>query len=287
MGRAVPAQTRQHRRLRRSGGNMRRSGDMLSGFAAAVLSALLFAAYAPLCRAESYGQLAEGVSRAAAREGAVKIVLENFTARDGASAADAEDARLRVQAELKRKPGLELVDKSAGKKGGAYRADGSVYGLVWRTPEGLGIVLRLLDVSSGELLGTAWAVPVREADPGPPAQAAKLPFPADLRDSPGGSGDGCDALMAGLEDPNEDLLDLKARYWAFRMRQPGYAGKRHARKPGAELAGPAAPGKFKALLKKYYKAEAAPELTEAELRWIISYIREEAKAIRDCEAIGY
>lgn len=185
---------------------------------------------------------------------------------------------------------------------GLLSVDAAVTGMVLAFGDNLKILAGLVDIKTGRLLFVTEGE-VRRIKGMPPAQwgarrrggtytlSAELPgilVPdgpsrpeqavrpgrgSDLRDavadyqsSPdsGERAGSCAARKNGLSRLNAELSAERARYWADKMRAPGYSGPELGENPGGELASPGARARFYRLLAEYYKAgsSAAPDPRE-------------------------
>lgn len=68
----------------------------------------------------------------------------------------------------------------------------------------------------------------KKAAQAPRAELARLPYDSELRDAPA---DPCSDAAARVNALQEDILDIKARYWAAQARRKGFSAKALAVKP--------------------------------------------------------
>lgn len=169
---------------------------------------------------------------------------------------------------------------------------------------------RLIDTETARILGAATARVDREWDedwsaPGevfrvrPPElggfSLAFAPAPAagfgegfaqdELLDAPGplagGAGE-CDAWEARSRRAHETTLDLKARFWAARMREPGFSARALTRNPGSEIRDLALRQELYRRIKELYQAGGGPGLTTRERESLLAAERKAEALAEAC-----
>ncbi len=78
------------------------------------------------------------------------------------------------------------------------------------------------------------------------------------------SGESCDDWEEAVRVRQAATIELKARYWASKMREPGFSSKRLTRNPGSEVRNMALRQKFYARMKELHSRGYAQGLTERE-----------------------
>jgi hypothetical protein len=213
------------------------------------------------------------------------------------------------------------VRGSSAASGSAYREkmlreladiDAVVAGSVFAAGRNIRILVRLLDAKNGAVLFSAEAeTRGYRPEPGNGRGAAarggvylltsELPGilvpespsvwtaavqpspPADLRDALSDSGAAsCPARAQRLAWRNAALVDPKARYWALKMRAPGWAGRALGLNPGSELEEAETQARFYSLLAGYYKSMPAAPLAAGELGKIRELLEAEELYAADC-----
>lgn len=196
--------------------------------------------------------------------------------------------------------------------------DGVVAGSVFAEGERAMVLVRLLDAKKGTVLFSAESEVKREwperrknpaaGAPPPPrsgvytltaelpgvfvpgvpdgaAPAARSAPPADLRDAlselPGTS---CGARRQSLDRSNTALAGAKARYWAAKMKEPGFVPPGLRETPGSEIANPEARALFYKLLAESYKSATAARPDAAELVKVLGLLDAEALFAAECPA---
>ena len=128
-------------------------------------------------------------------------------------------------------------------------------------------------------------VPAPMLDVEPPAEfPVGLPrlFPedgAELRDAP--SDGSCADAAERVDRMEEMILDLKARYWALRLRK-GLAAASLKENPGSTITDPELKKRFYGSMKSWYERGAIPELTPEEVRRFVAIDQRAFTLHRSC-----
>lgn len=204
-----------------------------------------------------YADLAGQLSGEARSRGIARIAVLDFSAGGGASPEEAAAAQLALSRELFRIDDAGVMDAAMlerlGDKGKLW-PQALVKGGLYADGAGRVLVLKLLEPRSGRTIGAMQA----RLDP-----ARRVP--ADLRDAPAGAETPPCARAEGvLQRLNVKLADLKARYWAERMRTPGFAPGEGETLPGSEIADYPARQQFYLLLNRYYESDGPVALSPDE-----------------------
>ncbi|HNW44457.1 MAG TPA: hypothetical protein PKI19_08125 [Elusimicrobiales bacterium] len=207
--------------------------------------------------------------------------------------------------------GAAYREKLAGELGSV---DAVVTGSVFAAGDEVRIMLRLVDAKKGTVLfsaeataqsawqeaGAAAAAAPRAGGgiyqltaelPGilvpvvPAGWTAEAPSarPADLRDAlSDSSGNSCAARRQRLAGRNAALVDAKARYWALKMKAPGWSGPGLRENPGSEIEAPEVQARFYKLLAGYYKSELPARLEAGELAKVTGLLEAEELFSGEC-----
>ncbi len=232
-----------------------------------------------------YDDLAAGAARAAASAGARTVQVPPFSA--GAGAADEARYAAEKTAAALGAAGLTVLDPQPGGIS-APRPQALLKGSVY--PDGAGFIVtaRLVETGSGRLLGAGEArVPARvtELPPVPEldwaAPPVTAPAPSDLRDAMAEE-DACSSALKRLRELNAKALDLKARYWAAKLKDPSFSLASLTRNPGSELQDRAARRGFYDLLAGYHAGGRAPLLTAGERQQLEAFMKRENEVLGRC-----
>ena len=112
----------------------------------------------------------------------------------------------------------------------------------------------------------------------PPVTA---PAPSDLRDAMAEE-DACSSALKRLRELNAKALDLKARYWAAKLKDPSFSLASLTRNPGSELQDRAARRGFYDLLAGYHAGGRAPLLTAGERQQLEAFMKRENEVLGRC-----
>lgn len=194
------------------------------------------------------------------------------------------------------------LDSSQIKKlGHVFAVDGIITGSYEFDGETLTIEARLINIETGVILAASErkapykARPVESLDADRAGQNLWIPAPVldvpvptidsgdtlDMRDAMVETGNGCSHASERVDRLESQILDIKARYWASRLRQ-GLPLSSLKENPGSEISDPSLKIKFYERLKSWYAQEDIPPLTASELQ---TFADLDSKAIRlhdDC-----
>jgi len=255
------------------------------------LAAALLSAPRPV-QADDYRSLARNFSGAASQGGVKRVAVLAFTAKGDASQEEADYVAVRITArlcEVKKGEGVEraLLEKVLGEhrlmaslltdtdlsKGlsGLISAEAAVTGEVFAAEGTLKIAARLIDLRTGRVLDAFELNSERQ-----------LP-PADFRDSPsGGQHETCGARRAELDRLNRGAAAAKAKYWAVKLKEPGFSYSSLRRNLGSELREPGVKAEFYRELLKYSAPGASPELKARDLAVLHALLPREEMFYDDC-----
>lgn len=247
----------------------------------------------------------------AARGGVEKSETEYVAEKMGVQLAGSRTVTL-IERSL-----LEKVMKEAGLSSAAggdadrlellknmLSVDAVVTGVVFADGEKLKVFVRLIEIKTGRVLlaaeGEAGRLPPDLSGGGnfgdmqPPA----VPFPelpagwndpgpaasrAAFRDAVSDSEDrSCSGRRRRLGRLNAELVDAKARYWAARMKAPGFSMRALTKNPGSEIGDPEVKARFYKLLASYYKAGAAAYLDQGKTGEVTDLIKMETDVSDQC-----
>ncbi len=93
----------------------------------------------------------------------------------------------------------------------------------------------------------------------------------------------CAVRRRRLSRLNADLVDAKAGYWAYKMKEPGSSFPGLGENPGSEIDEPGTKIRFYKQLAAYYKARPTPVPAPVVLSKVLSLIAEERQFADDCE----
>jgi TolB-like protein len=276
-----------------------------------VLSALLCAG---LAEAGDYERLAGELARAARARGAKRVAVLPF---QGVGAKDGKAGRLvaeRLVAPLSNEPGLEIVERTLLESvlseqrlqgsgivdaralrelGRLLDADAVIAGAVASLKDDRAeIYARLIDAESGRVLGAATAKvekdwPEHFMDDAPTWGAALPPLPSFEVPLPKGwnprdavAGIGCTSARERIEETEKELTELKARYWAQRLRD-GLPARSLKRNPGSEIEDQGLRRKFYAALRRETDSPS-PDLRSDEIELLRIGLSRIERLSKDC-----
>ncbi len=266
------------------------------------IAALVLALAATAAGAADYQGLAMSLAGAARSSGISRVLLGSFTAGAGAE-SEARYAQERAAAALASQKDLEVMDQEtmqayAGSKDGwmaklpsRERPQAFIKGSVFQEGDDVTLLVKLVDARSGRVIRTGElksrarfsgsdvpAVPDLKWD----EPVAVAPVHDDFRDAPAEPAAGCEKSFKELTRVNTAAVDLKARYWARKMKEPGFTLGALSRNPGSEIRDPQVKEKFYALLSKYYDQAGGPALPKAQEQKLEAFMAKEDGVIDRC-----
>ncbi|MDA8243199.1 MAG: hypothetical protein M0025_03655 [Elusimicrobia bacterium] len=269
----------------------------------AIIKTLLLQACAafallPAAAAADYSDLAGRIAKAAAANGITRVALASFSALSAPS-SEAEYARERTAAGLSSARELVVLDQEAlegyggpkawSKLPSRERPQAFVKGALFQAGEEVTLLVKLVDAASGRVLETGELrsfsrsgalPPVPDIDWNSPPATAKVD--GGFRDAPADDGFNCAAAFKQMGRINSAAVDLKARYWAAKMKEPGFVLGSLSRNPGSEIRDRGVREKFYALLADYHEKAGAPTLPEAQLKKLEEFMGRESDVIDRC-----
>lgn len=273
---------------------------ILKKHAGAALLAALCSSALPAAASE-FSRLAEGLAAAASQNGITRVAMDAFTPAGSSVEEEARFASEKTAAELASGPGLQVLDlatlqaAAGGKESwlsrlpGRTRPQAIVKGTVFKEGDRVTVIARLVEAATGRVLSSMEAEsrarfsevpPVPDMDWGgkPSVAPVKDPF----RDAPADNGFDCKAAFREMDRVNSGAVDLKARYWAGKMKEPGFVSGSLSRNPGSEIRDPQLKQQFYELLTKYFEAEKSPALPAGQTAKLEEFMGRESGVIDKC-----
>lgn len=260
--------------------------------------------------AGDYSALAKKLARAAAEAGVKKVAVAGFSPKGSASQEEADFIAEQISGSLYATKKVEVVERALLGKvleerklmeglrpdggwleglSGMAEAEAVVTGTVYAALGSVRVIAKLVDPCSGRLLAAVESESGRAAAPAP--APAGLPLPGFyVAPSPGDPlagtpSAGCAARSRELRELNSRNVRVKAKFWAMKMREPGFSYNRLTRNPGSELKDGATKSEFYRLLAMFYSSEEAPDMSEEELRSLNLLLAREEAVYGDCGAL--
>lgn len=236
------------------------AGELSAAARSAGLTRLAMAGFEPAAGAEAgLGvELDETMLVALLKTGRVKIVERSMVPR------------------LMRERSFErsgAVEAGEGGEGRLAPAEALVLGRYWKTSRGVRFSARLVELRTGLVVAAAEGELLRERS----AEAAPAPLPAAYAPRPAPAfAAGCVGAAARIDELEESVLELKARYWAGRLRK-----KDSSFSPGGQIADPGLRARFEGRL-HYWMGRRGAALNQEEVRRFVDADREAFELRQDC-----
>ena len=181
--------------------------------------------------------------------------------------------------------------------------DAVVTGTVFAAGKTLIVLARLIDIKTGRVLFSAERETGREL-PGFPEittfsmkfpgtsdfnsstewDTAALPqLPTDFKDSVSDTEDNsCNSRRLQLTKLNSKLVDSKARYWAAKMKEPGFSSRSLTKNPGSEIGNPETKARFYKLLTAYSDTDLNVLPEQSKLSGVMNLMAMETRVSNEC-----
>lgn len=242
------------------------------------MSLIFFAVLAPLLagltvQAGEYGRLAAGIARASGEQGFTRVAVAPFTAQNEAGRQKAALAGRQLAEALFGIPGLGVMDIAVLEKlkqRGARWAQVLVTGETFPSAGGMIVVVKTSEFGTGRVLARM-QIEIK----------AEPAHPGDLRDAPGGAVS-CHERLRDFQRAHPAEVDLRARYWAARVREPDFSYGSLTAMPGGELLDYDSMQKFYELFNAYYEGDAPVNLSIDETARLKELKDKEAAILRGC-----
>lgn len=239
--------------------------------ASLLLAALALAAASLTAEAGPYERLASELALAARRTGYTRVAVLPFQPANGGREASGMALSERLLSRMVLSESLQVVERTllksvlreaelgyqgvidqsqAKQVGRVLGVDALVTGTFLRVGRGrLEVNTRLIDAQTARILGAATAQVEDETPPDSlwsgsvwdvtPPELGQIAPPAEFlpdlfRDAPGPV-TGCDDWERRVDDLQTATLELKARHWAAKLREPGFSRAGLKRNPGSEI----------------------------------------------------
>ncbi len=242
-------------------------------------------AASPISAADSFKAMAKEFANACRKYKVNKVVVVEFVSMDRRATPEGKNVAERLTTQLTRLEDIVVVERiqldrvieehklistesslpdHAKKLGRILAADAIVTGSVLPSKHQLEIHARMIDVETGRILHAAVGElelkrPEGLCRHGPKVcvwdeSSAKTPW-----------GRNCGGAAPAIVALEEKVLGLKARYWAAKMKEPGFSYANLLSVPGAEIPNPNLRLRFYELLRSWYRQDNTSELTLQEL----------------------
>jgi len=181
--------------------------------------------------------------------------------------------------------------------------DAVVTGTVFADGDKLKVLARLIEIKTGRVLlaaeGETGRLAMEASDdlfrsmeppevpfPELPAEwntagalASRMAFRDAVADP---SAESCSGRRRMVKRMNEELVDAKARYWAIKMKTPGFTRQSLTKNPGSEIEDPEVKGRFYKLLTAYYRSSGDADLGPEKSYEVADLIKMENRVSDEC-----
>lgn len=181
------------------------------------------------------------------------------------------------------------LEKGSDQTSRLARVDGIVMGTYRSSGRIVRVALRVVDYKTGVIVGAVEGELEREgqsvlSDMDPfevPVPVMSGRFDYETRDAVADSPRNCAGSSARINALEESILDLKARYWARRLKDGLPAGELKVN-PGSTIPDSALKARFYETLKRWYDSGDIPALTRAEVARFVKADGEAYALYQEC-----
>ena len=267
---------------------------------------------AALSHAGDFDKIAVKLSRAAKAHGSRRVAILPFQVIGGKGSSSGRIVSERLIGPLTDEGEVEVVERAmlesvmreqqlqfsgavdartAKELGKILNVDALITGTVIALKdERVEINARLIDAESAKVLFAAAAKTEQDWNESLFDDAAwgGLPLPSlpsfDLAVAASAAGWGCERAAATMDDDERSIVDLKARYWAVKLRE-GLDGASLRRNPGSEISNPEIRADFYRRLRVHHDA-LGPALNDEELGRLKSVLERISRLKDSCRGEG-
>lgn len=270
---------------------------------------LLLAAAAQPARADAMRGLGRELADAARKAGLNRVAVSRLDSSRGDDGAEGALLTERLTTALVRSGKVQAVERSllpklmeerslartgalekdtdAGSR--LARVDGIVMGTYRSSGRIVRVALRVVDYKTGVIVGAVEGELEREgqsvlADMDPfevPVPVMSGRFDFETRDAVADAPRNCAGSSSRINSLEESILDLKARYWARRLKDGLPAGELKVN-PGSTIPDSALKARFYETLKRWYDSGDIPALTRAEVARFVKADGEAYALYQEC-----
>lgn len=269
------------------------------------LSAALLMTASAAAEEIDYRHIAQQIASTARKAKMERVLLGKFDPGGFGQEEEAAYARAKILRWLSQEEGVEVVDLAGAehlrsgvsgktpqeREAAFYRklkvkmvVSASVFGGLEDTE----IMVRLQDPGTGRVLAAAEAKVEARFQKGGLSLGQITPvmppdIPGDLRDALSTPREkACEERFRELAKFNEAMVETKARYWAAKLREPGFTYGGLTRNPGSEIKDRGLRSRFYDLLSKWHASGEEPALSSQETRKLETLMQRETKLIDEC-----
>ncbi|MCX7647085.1 MAG: hypothetical protein N2Z60_00580 [Elusimicrobiales bacterium] len=97
----------------------------------------------------------------------------------------------------------------------------------------------------------------------------------------------CSKGKIWVENIQRETVDMRARYWAYKMKQPDFSFKSLTSNPGSEIRDTDLKNRFYELLKNYYYSDKKINLESADRKYIEEIFKKEKEITGKCSTLAW
>jgi TolB-like protein len=266
-----------------------------------LMTVLMLAAAAQAAQAGGYRVMARELAAEARRAGVTRVAVMPFEPADGGSPRDGWNISEKLVTQLVRTGKVQALERSMlralmseqrlGQTGAldpatlkrigrVLSADGIVTGSFTTIGREVVVNARLINTETGVIVAASERKAERDWFDLPnlfvPAPEFTVPAPEIVEEGEGAfamrdalTDEGCDEAAARVDRLENDILDLKARYWALRLKK-GLQLSSLKTNPGSTISDPELKQQFYDRMNAWYGQAVVPALSAAETKRFVA-----------------
>lgn len=256
---------------------------------------------------KSYKTIAHKLSKAAIQNGIKNIAISKFSNNGFGENAETNYISDKLTQYLIKRGTINIMEraqmnrileeiKSSSERNNNYNAtdkiakisavDAIITGNIYKDFSSTKIMAKLIDIKTGKILA-ATEVEIKnqmETFPKIPEMNIQLPeiaVPADFRDAPNDFDvDNCAISRKELKKMQNSTIEIKAIYWALKLKNPGFSYSQLKQNPGSEISDEKLKKDFYKRLEYWHNQTHIPKLSNIESA-NLKYIFKKEQTIRD------
>lgn len=228
----------------------------------------------------------------------IKIIgIGEFVSKNDVSDSEIEYIKEKTVESLLKKEEISIVENKYSIK----NPDAIINASVYKKDNGFEIVLKLLNLNDLKLIGV-FSKSINRVDVIPFdkfgkdfnvsdidfSSLKKLSDEVSFRDSISDYNYlDCSDGKIWVDNIQNETIDIRAKYWAYKMKQPDFSFKSLTSNPGSEIKDPDLKNRFYELLKNYYYSDKKIDLELGDKKYIEEIFRKEKEITGRCSTLAW
>lgn len=226
------------------------------------------------------------------------ITVGEFIAKNDVSDSEIDYIKEKTIQLLSKKRNLSVFDSSKNEK-----SDAVICANIYKKEEGFEVMFKLIKKEDlkviailSQSIDNIGVLPYRKSDfknsdidfKSLKKLAKEVSFEKEFRDSVTDSDfTDCSRGRTWVENIQRETVDIRARYWAYKMKQPDFSFKSLTSNPGSEIKDPDLKNRFYELLKNYYYSDKKIDLELGDKKYIEEIFKKEKEITGKCSTLAW